>query len=221
MSGILSLCPRLEEELRRVSFLEPPASAQWLRSSPPAVHRMQRSIELPCSSSRRGAGAALLGWDIHRAAGLRVAARGPARRGVDVALGMRLGPVWVGMACRVLAVVDEDHRVGLTYATLPGHPEQGIEEFLLVEDENGFRFEVSAVSRHAAWLSRLVPSVANRLQSAANERYLRAAIRLASRLLGQPGHSPGIPIPACVASRSTERARVASLRWVNRRESGP
>jgi uncharacterized protein (UPF0548 family) len=66
----------------------------------------------------------------------------------------RLGPLPV--PCRVVWVVDERHRAGFGYGTLPGHPEAGEEAFVVTRDPSGaVTFTVSAYSRPGLLLTRL------------------------------------------------------------------
>lgn len=79
------------------------------------------------------------------------------------------------MTCRVVSVVDEPNRLGFAYGTLPIHPEQGEESFIVERDDAGeVTFRLVAASRPRHGLARLCPPVARRLQRAATERYLDA-----------------------------------------------
>jgi uncharacterized protein (UPF0548 family) len=61
-----------------------------------------------------------------------------------------------GRACRVVYLVDEATRFGFGYGTLPGHPEQGEETFIVETGaEGGFRFKVRAFSRPSERPARL------------------------------------------------------------------
>jgi uncharacterized protein (UPF0548 family) len=55
--------------------------------------------------------------------------------GATIVLALPIGPVWITAPCRVTDVVDEPGRAGFTYATLPGHPEEGVETFLVVNGQ--------------------------------------------------------------------------------------
>jgi uncharacterized protein (UPF0548 family) len=89
---------------------------------------------------------------MHRRAGLSIHASHPtAQEGAAVALvlgGSRIGLV---LPCRVVHVVDEPRRRGFAYGTLPGHPEQGEESFMVRHEPDG-----SVVLRIAAcsWPAR-------------------------------------------------------------------
>lgn len=122
---------------------------------------------------------ALSGWSMHTHAGLSVIADGPLVVGTNVALSAPLPAGYIDATCRIVATIDEPGRFGFAYGTLPVHPEQG-EEAFVVTDGTPVLFEVSAVSRPAHPLARLVPPVANRLQDAAIRRYLSAMERLTS-----------------------------------------
>ena len=156
---------------------EPTASADWLREPPPRTHTVRRSVLLPGDDLAPYA-AGLLGWQVHRGSGLRVQSDGPAEPGRIVAVGTRLGPLWLQFACRVVSTVTEDGRAGFTYVTYPGHPEQGAEEFLLTGEVDGIRLTLHSVSREALLPARLAPPVARRMQLRATDGMLAAAARL-------------------------------------------
>jgi uncharacterized protein (UPF0548 family) len=116
--------------------------------------------------------AALDQWAAHGSAGVRVQPHRPPRLGLTVALGIRLGPGWVVAPCRVTAMVDSPEEFGFTYATLPGHPEQGEESFTLRRGER-ITFTVAATSRPADVLTRLGGPVARVVQQRTSRRYLQ------------------------------------------------
>jgi uncharacterized protein (UPF0548 family) len=167
---MFSLRPNFDRALDQAETAHPGDAATWLEQPPARAHRVSRSIRLPKTASIEACERALFGWEIHRKAGLRVTASGPAEMGATVVLGIRLGPVWAVAPCRVVA----RGRAEFVYATLPGHPERGAERFAFIEDAEGIRFEVSAVSEHAFWGSRLTPALANWVQAGATQRYLEA-----------------------------------------------
>jgi uncharacterized protein (UPF0548 family) len=163
------------EEARRRS----PTAEGWLSSPPARARRLHRSTELGDPAAFENCAAGLLDWSLHRRAGLRVCADGPARNGITVVLGLRTGFLWVLAPCRVVALIEEPDRIGFDYATLPGHPERGVERFVVRRDAGGVRLEVTARSAPAFWGSRLVPAAARAVQRLITERYLRAAQGLA------------------------------------------
>lgn len=127
---------------------------------------------------------ALFGWGIHRGAGLVIAPSGPAEIGTTVVQGVRVGPLWFTAPCRVVDVVREPDEIGFTYATLPHHPETGVEAFRVLRDDgvpSGLVFEIHAVARHDFWGSRILPRVAHRVQDRVTRGYLAAALAVGAR----------------------------------------
>jgi uncharacterized protein (UPF0548 family) len=118
---------------------------------------------------------ALMTWKVHQGAGLLVAASVPAATGVVVAMAAPLPLGWVDVVCRVVDVVDLPSRKGFSYGTLPTHPEQGEESFIVETAADGtVTFEIVAVSRPRQAIARLCPPIARRLQLAATNRYFDA-----------------------------------------------
>ena len=118
----------------------------------------------------------LTSWKVHERAGLRVSASSP-RAVEDAVVLMRLGLGRVGprIPCRVVYVIDEPQRAGFAYGTLPGHPEQGEELFLLEADDQGqVHFTVSAFSRPASLVARLGGPLTKWFQHRITDRYLAA-----------------------------------------------
>jgi len=120
--------------------------------------------------------AGLMAWDVHREAGFRIV------EAPEIAV---VGGTFVAHAplfpvtsrCEVTAVIDEPDRRGFTYRTLPGHPLDGEETFLVERQNGGTVFTVSERSRPASMLTRL-PG-ARWAQSRINDRYLGGAERIA------------------------------------------
>lgn len=178
---MFSLHPDLAGVLARAVRATTDVGPDWLSTPRPGTEELRREVHLGEGRDLARCASALLQWELHRASGLLVASDGPAAPGSTVVLALRLGPVWAVAPCRVLEVFDGPTRRGFSYATLPGHPEHGIEEFAYVGDSNGLHFEVRAVARPAFWGSRLVPAAARHVQRRATQRYLRAAAALAGR----------------------------------------
>lgn len=120
------------------------------------------------------AASALLSWQVHLHAGLRVTASAPtAAPGAVVLLGLGAGPLRVGAACRVVYMVTESQRQGFAYGTLPGHPESGEEAFLVERrSDNSIVFTITAFSRPAA--ARAAGPVGRLMQRHITRRYLEA-----------------------------------------------
>jgi uncharacterized protein (UPF0548 family) len=120
---------------------------------------------------------ALLNWRMHEGAGLTVAADGPARVGGTVVLCLGR-PVGLVIPCRVVYVVEEERRRGFAYGTLPGHPEQGEEAFIVeLADDASVWAEISAFSRPGDLVTRLSGPVGRMIQAQFTRRYAKALAR--------------------------------------------
>jgi len=143
------------------------------------VHRHER-LGVGESTLRRAA-TALGNWDMHRAAGLAVRARGPAAVGSRMASGTGVGPLRIWAPCEVVWLRDEPERYGFGYGTLPGHPERGEEAFeVSVDSEGQVWFDIRAFSRPATWYARVGSPVVRRIQDAVTDRYVNAMRTLAA-----------------------------------------
>ncbi|MEP6852025.1 MAG: DUF1990 domain-containing protein [bacterium] len=120
---------------------------------------------------------ALMRWDVHRRAGLRVPENTPAVAvGEQVRMRFGVGPVGVDVPGEVVYVLNELNRRGFAYGTLPGHPEIGEERFVVEIDSNGrVVFEVKTFSRPAQWYTRAAGPVGTAVQRLAARRYTAAA----------------------------------------------
>ena len=115
---------------------------------------------------------------MQRGSGLTVVTDGDFVVGTNVVITAPLPIGYVNVACRIVTVIDEPDRFGFAYGTLPVHPEQGEEAFIVTRaSDSTTTFLVEAVSRTAYHLGRLVPFVSDFLQNQANQRYLRAIER--------------------------------------------
>ncbi len=143
---------------------------------PEGYHRLRAERTIGVGDDAFGrAREGLQAWAAHRGAGVEVfpADVAPAV-GLDVAILTRQAGAWVLAACRVVRVVDDEERWGFTYATLPGHPEDGYESFTVARGEDGVTFRVEAVSRPGALLVRLGGPVPSYLQRRMTVRYIDA-----------------------------------------------
>ena len=144
---------------------------------PPGYHHAFRDVPLGSGPAvfRRVADG-LSGWDVHRGAGLGVRALAPAAPGVEVTLRF----VTVRIPCRVVYTVEEEDCRGFAYGTLPGHPEQGEEVFLVTMSADGeVRFQIRAFSRAASMLARCGGPLTRQVQRYVTDRYVRAAREIA------------------------------------------
>ena len=102
---------------------------------------------------------ALSHWKVQENAGLVVRSDAGIEVGANVAMSARLPIGFIDVTCRVVAIVDEPDRFGFAYGTLSVHPERGEEAFIVTRSADGFRFDITAVSRPA---SRLVSVASGR-----------------------------------------------------------
>jgi uncharacterized protein (UPF0548 family) len=145
--------------------------------TPPAGFRsFTRTATLVMGQDFSAAAQALLTWQMHARAGLKVAASSlDVRVDAVVVLRVALGPLGLSVPCRVVYIVDEPDRQGFAYGTLPGHPESGEEAFVVQRRANGqIDFVVTAFSRPASTLARLGGPVSRGLQHLMTARYLHA-----------------------------------------------
>lgn len=165
-------------------FSYPEVGATRSGTVPPGYRGLRRTLGLGRGEARfEEAARALLGWRMHRAAGLTVRAdRTTAGPGTAVLLGLGVGRLRLTAPCRVVYVVDEPRRRGFAYGTLTGHPERG-EELFLVERlaDDSVSFTVTAFSRPAAWWARAAPLPARLAQRGIVGRYLRALREVSGR----------------------------------------
>lgn len=143
----------------------------------PGFETFNRTIRLPAGpDSFRAAGETILSWQMHRRAGLRVQADQPrATVGGTVLTGIGLAGLYLAFPCRVDEVYQEPTRLGFSYLTLPGHPECGIERFLVELGPDGaVQASVTAVSRPANLLVSLAGPVGRAAQRRTADRYLAA-----------------------------------------------
>lgn len=116
----------------------------------------------------------LFGWQMHRAAGIRVAQGTPhPTPGLDIRLEWGIGPIRATAWCRVVDVIDEPGRRGFSYGTLTGHPESGEETFLVERGIDGnVTARITAFSRPARWYTRLAGPLGRLVQRRITQRYL-------------------------------------------------
>lgn len=151
-------------------------------SQPPAgYHGLQRSVILGTGADLfQRAGAALLGWQVHRRAGVRLVATDPtAVVGARVRQRIGLGPLAVTAPCQVVWTVRDEHRLGFAYGTLTGHPLRGEESFVVARDgDDQVSFTIRSFSRPATALARLGGPFTPLAQSLGVGRYLAALVKL-------------------------------------------
>ena len=118
---------------------------------------------------------AVFGWVAQRGSGMLVTPSDPPTVGATVVVATRQAGLWVLAPCRVVEVFDEPQRAGFTYATLPGHPERGVESFTVNRDGIGaVTFDIDVVFEPATLLARLSGPIGHWLQRRGTRRYLDA-----------------------------------------------
>jgi uncharacterized protein (UPF0548 family) len=141
---------------------------------PAGYHHVRAATDLGAGDDTWArAQAAIRAWAAHRGAGMTVVpADAPIVEGTTVAVVTSLGPLHVLSACRIVRVVDEPDRFGFAYGTLPSHPEEGEERFVVTRSAGSVTFEVVAFSRHHDLLTKLGGPIPRHLQTRATRQYL-------------------------------------------------
>jgi uncharacterized protein (UPF0548 family) len=144
-------------------------------SQPTGFHHHRDSIGL--GSGRPAFERSVAGlqeWRAHHVPGIRVFRDTETiRPGTHVVVTLGLPVLALAAPCRVVAVVDEPDRWGFAYGTLPGHPEQGEEAFVVsIAGDDTVRFEITAFSRPGDALVRVSGPVGRVTQVAATKAYL-------------------------------------------------
>jgi uncharacterized protein (UPF0548 family) len=139
------------------------------------------------AAGRTGLVEAMMRMRVHTGAGLRVDGERPVAVGTTLVQSVGLGSLRMLIPTRVVRTVDQPDRMGFAYATLPGHPEDGEESFVVERTADGaWRFRVTALSRPASLLVRLSGPLGALAQHLAVRRYLRAARRIAQAAVADP-----------------------------------
>ncbi|MBO0837200.1 MAG: DUF1990 domain-containing protein [Actinobacteria bacterium] len=122
------------------------------------------------------AGNAVTSWQVQLRAGLSVSASSPtAQPGAVAMLGLGVGQLRIGAPCRVVYAVNQPHRRGFAYGTLPGHPESGEEAFIVeLHEDDTVAFTVMAFSRPSTAVATAAGPVGRLIQSWITTRYLRS-----------------------------------------------
>lgn len=130
------------------------------------------------------ASTALLSWQMHERAGVkRLAGPDVAAPGRDVAFR------WLALRfeCRIVSVLDEEHRRGFTYGTLEHHPERGEERFVVELDPRTHvvTATITAFSKPSGWVLRAGGPLPRLVQAFMTRRYLASLASLADPRDGQ------------------------------------
>jgi uncharacterized protein (UPF0548 family) len=123
--------------------------------------------------------AGLKTWKAHRLPGMRVfPQRQEIVRGATVVVTLGTPLVALAVPCRIVSVIDGQTSWGFAYGTLPGHPEQGEEAFLVsISPDKSVRFEIKAFSRPSDPLVRLSGPIGRAIQKGGTRGYLSALRR--------------------------------------------
>jgi len=183
------------EDLARLRFSYDAVGSTRYDETPQGYHRLEYRDRIGAGDEVfRRAGEALLGWRMHRAAGVPMTATDTpptigtnslGRLGAGMVVGRLrtlspLGTLGLPVPCRVVWTVDEPDRIGFAYGTLDGHPESGEESFVVTREPDGIYFTVRAYSRPATWYTRLGGPATRKAQQLAARRYTGALRRLST-----------------------------------------
>jgi uncharacterized protein (UPF0548 family) len=115
-------------------------------------------------------------WSSHKVPGINVLPLGsPIELGATVVV--TLGTPWLALAapCRIVGILDEPDCWGFAYGTLPGHPEQGEESFVVsIDGDEEVKFRITAFSRPGERLTRLAGPIGRAVQRAGTNGYVKA-----------------------------------------------
>jgi uncharacterized protein (UPF0548 family) len=125
----------------------------------------------------------LRSWKAHRLPGIDVLPRETQiRSGATVIVTLGTPALSLAAPCRIVGVLEESSRWGFAYGTLPGHPEQGEEAFVVsISTKGAVRFEITAFSRPGDKTVRLLGPVGRAIQTAGTNGYLRALRRFVAQ----------------------------------------
>jgi uncharacterized protein (UPF0548 family) len=177
---------RLVAALRSVEPTYPETGHTLIGESPIGYRNDKYEVVLGHGSkSFERAAEGLQSWQAHRLPGIRVLPeRTEIQPGATVIVTSGTPLLALAAPCRIIGVIDDPNRWGFAYGTLPGHPEQGEEAFVVSISEDGdVRFEITAFSRPGDPLVRLSGPVGRGIQKAGSRGYLRAL----QRFVGQVG----------------------------------
>jgi uncharacterized protein (UPF0548 family) len=123
-------------------------------------------------------------WQAHRLPGVRVFPDDEEiRTGATVVVTLGTPIVSLAAPCRIVSIIDGQTRWGFAYGTLPGHPEQGEESFVVsISPDQTVRFEIVAFSRPGDVFVRYSGPIGRGIQRGGTGGYLRALKRFVDRV---------------------------------------
>ena len=154
-----------------------------LSDVPDGFHHLRSERRLGAGEDDFAQGAeAIRAWAAHTSMSMQLAPPTPPLvEGSTIAFALPLFGAWVSGACRIVRVLDDESTSGFAYGTLPHHPEQGEEAFLVHRrPDDSVVFEIVAFSRPATLPTKLIGPLGRRLQRRSIDRYLAgyvAAVR--------------------------------------------
>jgi uncharacterized protein (UPF0548 family) len=163
------------ERLRTAPFTYDEVGSTRSGSTPRGYGTLHRSAQIGFGAERFAhAAQAVMGWEMHRRAGLSVRSTNEqVVEGAVAVVRLGIGPLGLNAPVRVVYVVDQPHLRGFAYGTLPGHPECGEEAFMVeLHDGGAVTLNITAFSRPASLLARLGGPLARAVQSRVTDRYL-------------------------------------------------
>lgn len=175
---------RLVESLRETQPTYADTGASLADLEPQGYHQDRYEIVLGRGTETfQRAVKGLSAWKAHTVPGFRVFPHGEEiRTGATVVV--TLGTAFLALAapCRIVDVIDEQERWGFAYGTLPGHPEEGEEAFVVsISADETVRFNIVAFSRPGDPLVLLSGPLGRGIQKVGTNAYLRALRRFVHR----------------------------------------
>jgi uncharacterized protein (UPF0548 family) len=167
----------LAERRRNDAVTYPEVGATRTALLPTGYRHDEYTCQIEAPKAFEVAKEGLLSWQAHIGVGARVI---PAAFGASetVIVVLAIGPLCVLAPCRIVYVIDERQSFGFGYGSLPGHPEQGEEAFLLDQlGEMSVRFTIRAFSRPAALFVRATSPVSRIIQVRTTKGYVIALKR--------------------------------------------
>jgi uncharacterized protein (UPF0548 family) len=171
---------RLLEEMKGTEPTYDELGATLLGRRPEGFHHHRYDVVLGSGADVfERAVAGLKRWEAHRIAGVRVYPEGQEiSRGATVIVTIGTPLLALAAPCRIVSIIDGQNRWGFAYGTLPGHPEQGEEAFVVsIAPDETVRFEIEAFSRPADLLVRMSGPVGRGFQQGGTRNYLSALKR--------------------------------------------
>ena len=148
---------------------------------PPGYRHDRRVVDLPGGEAVfRRAADGVFQWQPQRSVGATVTPDDPPVEGATVIVTVRVGLLFALAPCRIVRVIDGPDRYGFAYGSLPGHPEEGEESFVVERREGRTSFVVTAFSRWAEPLARLGGPVTRAVQLRTMRGYVEGLSRWAT-----------------------------------------